>query len=172
MLAALFFPPTKTQPLPDTLAPSVALAGSKTDQETNVHDQERPARWTMRQAVSKPVLHDELAWELDALPTGETDCLANTANAAAAIDHALPDLNWAGCYFVRAHELVPGPFQGRPACSRTRLARACAVPRLPGVGRSWGGGRRGFSRPHRLRQTACVRAGPAAAKRYRLPARV
>jgi hypothetical protein len=52
---------------------------------------------------------------------GETDGLANTANAAAAIYHALPDLNWAGFYFVRGHELVLGPFRGRPACSRIPL---------------------------------------------------
>jgi GAF domain-containing protein len=77
----------------------------------------------MRQTVSKSVLYDGLARELDALLTEETDCLANTANAAAAIYHALPDLNWAGFYFVRGHELVLGPFQGRPACSRIPLGK-------------------------------------------------
>jgi GAF domain-containing protein len=88
-----------------------------------VHDQERPTPWTTQQAVSKPVLYDELARELDALLSGETDSLANAANAAAAIYHALPDLNWTGFYFVRGHELVLGPFQGRPACSRIRLGK-------------------------------------------------
>jgi len=68
--------------------------------------------------MSKPVLYEDLARELDALLSGETDCLANAANAAAMIYHALPDLNWAGFYFVRGRELVLGPFQGRPACSR------------------------------------------------------
>jgi L-methionine (R)-S-oxide reductase len=73
--------------------------------------------------MSKPVLYDELARELDALLTGETDSLANTANAVAAIYYALPDLNWAGFYFLRGDELVLGPFQGRPACARIPLGK-------------------------------------------------
>ena len=88
-----------------------------------MHDQVRPTPWTTQQAVSKPVLYDELARELDALLIGETDPIANAANAAAAIYHALPDLNWTGFYFVRGHELVLGPFQGRPACSRIPLGK-------------------------------------------------
>ncbi len=88
-----------------------------------MHDQERPTPWTERRAVSKSVLYDELVRELDALLTGEMDSLANAANAAAAIYHALPDLNWAGFYFLRGNELVLGPFQGRPACSRIPLGK-------------------------------------------------
>jgi len=88
-----------------------------------MHDQHRPTHWTTQRAMSKPVLYDELARDLDALLTGETDCLANAANAAAAIYHTLPDLNWAGFYFVRGDELVLGPFQGRPACSRISLGK-------------------------------------------------
>ena len=49
--------------------------------------------------------------------------IANAANAAAAIFHALPDLNWAGFYFLRDTELVLGPFQGRPACVRIALGQ-------------------------------------------------
>ena len=35
----------------------------------------------------------------------------------------LPDLNWAGFYFLRGDELVLGPFQGRVACVRIALGR-------------------------------------------------
>jgi L-methionine (R)-S-oxide reductase len=35
----------------------------------------------------------------------------------------MPDLNWAGFYFLRGEELVLGPFQGRPACVRIALGR-------------------------------------------------
>ena len=49
---------------------------------------------------------------------GETDVIANLANAAAAIYHTLPSLNWAGFYLARGTELVLGPFQGKPACVR------------------------------------------------------
>jgi GAF domain-containing protein len=87
-----------------------------------MHDVTRPAPWTgSRQAGGKAALYRELAEELDALLTGETDATANAANAAAAIYHALPGLNWAGFYFLRDDMLVLGPFQGRPACVRIAL---------------------------------------------------
>ena len=92
-----------------------------------MHDPTRPAPWTeTRQAGGgraggKTVLYRDLAEELDALLTGEADATANAANAAAAIYHALPGLNWAGFYFLRDDMLVLGPFQGRPACVRIGL---------------------------------------------------
>jgi GAF domain-containing protein len=49
---------------------------------------------------------------------GERDPWANAANAAALVFESLPDLNWAGFYFLRGGELVVGPFQGRVACVR------------------------------------------------------
>jgi GAF domain-containing protein len=64
-----------------------------------------------------------LARELDALLADEPDAVANAANAAAAIYHALPALNWAGFYFLRGEELIVGPFQGLPACVRIPLGR-------------------------------------------------
>ena len=84
-----------------------------------MHDAARPAPWTRAaRAGGKAALYRDLAEELDALLTGETDATANAANAAAAIFHALPRLNWAGFYFLRDDTLVVGPFQGRPACVR------------------------------------------------------
>jgi len=36
----------------------------------------------------------------------------------------MPDLNWAGFYFLRSpDELVVGPFQGKPACVRIKVGR-------------------------------------------------
>ena len=52
---------------------------------------------------------------------GERDPWANAANAAALVFEQLPDLNWAGFYFLRGGELVVGPFQGRAACVRIAL---------------------------------------------------
>ena len=71
----------------------------------------------------KAGLYQELAAQIDALLTGEFDGTANLANAAAAIYHALPALNWAGFYLARGAELVLGPFQGKPACIRIALGR-------------------------------------------------
>lgn len=58
-----------------------------------------------------------------ALFAGERDGLANSANLASLIFHKLPDLNWAGFYWLRGSELVLGPFQGKPACVRIPLGK-------------------------------------------------
>lgn len=49
---------------------------------------------------------------------GERDPIANAANLSALILTSVPDVNWAGFYFVRGRELVLGPFQGKTACVR------------------------------------------------------
>jgi GAF domain-containing protein len=88
-----------------------------------------------------------LAEELVGLLSGESDLVANAANTAALIFDALPDLNWAGFYFLKrkgaevapsgpeskapgatfdtrtSFELVVGPFQGKPACVRIALGK-------------------------------------------------
>jgi L-methionine (R)-S-oxide reductase len=68
-----------------------------------------------------------LATELRGLLAGEDDLVANAANTAALLFEALPDLNWAGFYFLRHRgtvpELIVGPFQGRPACVRIALGK-------------------------------------------------
>ena len=58
-----------------------------------------------------------------ALLEGETDLIANAANLAALIYHSLPDLNWAGFYFLKGDQLVLGPFQGQPACVRIEMGK-------------------------------------------------
>lgn len=88
-----------------------------------MHDPERPTPWTGARPASKSALYGDLVSELGGLLAGETDRVANAANAAAALYHALPDLNWAGFYLLRGEELVLGPFQGRPACVRIPLGR-------------------------------------------------
>ena len=69
-------------------------------------------------AADKRTMYSDLASALRGLVTGETDAVANMANAAALIWETLPELNWAGFYRNVAGELVLGPFQGRPACIR------------------------------------------------------
>jgi len=71
----------------------------------------------------RPPTYAELAEEPAALLGDERDRIANTANFAALVYHALPDVNWVGFYFLRAGELVLGPFQGRPACIRIPLGK-------------------------------------------------
>ena len=70
---------------------------------------------------SKPEQYAQLLDQARALMHGEPDRIANAANLAALVFHALPDLNWAGFYFFDGRELVVGPFQGLPACVRIPL---------------------------------------------------
>lgn len=66
---------------------------------------------------------DDLLGTLEAVLAGEHDLVANAANMAAVLFQNLPDVNWAGFYFVRDGELVLGPFQGRVACVRISFGR-------------------------------------------------
>jgi GAF domain-containing protein len=65
----------------------------------------------------------ELNQQLVALISGETNWLANLANAAALLYNHLDRVNWAGFYLLREEELVLGPFQGKPACIRIPLGK-------------------------------------------------
>ena len=70
--------------------------------------------------------YDLLERQVRELLAGEPDYIANAANFASFVFHELPDVNWAGFYFLDdAGDLVLGPFGGRPAC--TRLARGRGV---------------------------------------------
>lgn len=73
--------------------------------------------------AGKPALYAALLQQAQALFEGEHDRVANAANLSALIWHALPDLNWAGIYFFDGHELVLGPFQGKPACVRIAIGK-------------------------------------------------
>ena len=66
---------------------------------------------------------DALLETLEAVFSGERDLIANAANMAALLFQTLPDVNWAGFYFLRDADLVLGPFQGRVACVRIPLGR-------------------------------------------------
>jgi GAF domain-containing protein len=67
--------------------------------------------------------YPSLKRQAEALLTGETDRVANAANLAALLYHSLPDINWAGFYFLQGGQLVLGPFQGMPACVRIPVGR-------------------------------------------------
>lgn len=58
-----------------------------------------------------------------ALLSGQRHRVANAANLSALIMQEIPDLNWAGFYFLEGDELVLGPFQGKPACVTIPLGR-------------------------------------------------
>ena len=73
--------------------------------------------------ADKPGFYAGLEAQARALVAGEPDRVANAANLAALIYHALPHINWAGYYFLQGETLVLGPFQGKPACVRIPVGR-------------------------------------------------
>ena len=78
---------------------------------------------TPASSQSKPAHYAELVAQTRSLLADEHDLIANAANFSALVFHSLADLNWAGFYFHDGHELVVGPFQGKPACVRIALGR-------------------------------------------------
>ena len=77
---------------------------------------------------AKPKLYASLVVQLMSLLKDEQDLIANAANFSALLFNSLPNVNWAGFYFLRGDELVLGPFQGNPACVRIPLGKGvCGV---------------------------------------------
>jgi GAF domain-containing protein len=73
--------------------------------------------------LPKAAAYREILGQLEALFSGERSGLANAANMAAALYQALPDVNWAGFYFLQGGDLVLGPFQGKAACVRIPVGK-------------------------------------------------
>lgn len=61
--------------------------------------------------------------EIKALIEGVPYPITNYANVAAAIFHAMPNINWAGFYLLEGDTLILGPFQGKPACASIQLGK-------------------------------------------------
>lgn len=77
------------------------------------------------QLEGKAELYREVELQLRGLFGGERDKIANAANMSALLFQMLPELNWAGFYFLAdgRNELVVGPFQGKPACVRIAVGK-------------------------------------------------
>lgn len=68
--------------------------------------------------MDKKIVYAEIAKQLTALLNDEHDIIANMANTSALLYQSLHDINWVGFYRNVNHELLLGPFQGKPACFR------------------------------------------------------
>lgn len=65
-----------------------------------------------------------LAAQVEALLAGGRNLVANAAQLSAFIYQEVPDLNWAGFYFVEdGDQLLLGPFQGKVACMRIPFSK-------------------------------------------------
>ncbi|HEX7295110.1 MAG TPA: GAF domain-containing protein [Pyrinomonadaceae bacterium] len=78
--------------------------------------------------TDKSKLYASLVVQLLSLLKGEHYFIANAANFSALLFNSLPNVNWAGFYFLHDDELVLGPFQGNPACVRIPMGKGvCGV---------------------------------------------
>ncbi len=69
-------------------------------------------------ADDKEEFYCQLLQHADSLLTEEQNWIANLANISSLLYYQLEDVNWAGFYLYDGKELVVGPFQGKPACTR------------------------------------------------------
>ena len=90
----------------------------------------------------KEIFYRTLGKSIAELLGDERDFLANAANVAAVLYEELPEVNWAGFYLLKGQDLVLGPFQGKPACTRIG----------PGKGVCGAAARSGRNRGRRKRQ--------------------
>jgi len=77
---------------------------------------------TIPKGISKEDTYKSLYPQIVALTEGESDAIANISNIMAALKEAF-GWWWVGVYFVKAEELVLGPFQGPVACTRIALGK-------------------------------------------------
>ena len=72
---------------------------------------------------NKSEFYSTLINQVKAILDKERDMIANAANLSAALWMQMTELNWVGFYLMKNGELVVGPFQGKPACTRIALGK-------------------------------------------------
>jgi len=83
--------------------------------------------------ASKEDRYQTMIPQIKALVEGETDLIANISNIMAVLKETM-NFFWVGVYFVKAEELVLGPFQGPLACTRIGYGKGVC-------GKAWQEGR-------------------------------
>lgn len=73
--------------------------------------------------TNKKELYSLLTLQMQALIESDLPLVTNLSNAAALINEALNQINWAGFYLMKEDYLVLGPFQGKVACVKIQLGK-------------------------------------------------
>jgi L-methionine (R)-S-oxide reductase len=73
--------------------------------------------------VSRSNSRETMLRQAESLTANEPDWVCNAANLSALIYWSLEKISWAGFYVFDGKELVLGPFQGKPACTRIALGK-------------------------------------------------
>ena len=67
---------------------------------------------------------DNMLIMLEGLMEGDDDlALTKLCNASALINALIGRINWCGFYLVKDNELILGPFQGMPACTKIEIGK-------------------------------------------------
>lgn len=64
-----------------------------------------------------------LCRQMEALAEGVEYEITNLSNASALLFDSLEEVNWAGFYLYRDGQLLLGPFQGKPACTKIAMGK-------------------------------------------------
>ncbi|MFA9398982.1 MAG: GAF domain-containing protein [Clostridiaceae bacterium] len=60
---------------------------------------------------------------LESLIMDESEWITNLSNATALINALIDRVSWCGFYLLKNKELILGPFQGMPACTKIQLGK-------------------------------------------------
>lgn len=63
-------------------------------------------------------MYELLKKQIKSIFEGEQALISNSANFSALLFNSLENINWLGFYFYDGQDLMVGPFQGKPACTR------------------------------------------------------
>lgn len=66
---------------------------------------------------------DNMLLMLEGLVQGDEIALTKLSNASALINVMIDRINWCGFYLVNKEELILGPFQGMPACTKIQIGK-------------------------------------------------
>lgn len=77
--------------------------------------------------------YEWMAVQLRALAEDVEYEITNLANASALLFESMEGINWAGFYLLRDNQLILGPFQGKPACTKIPMGKGvCGTAALRG----------------------------------------
>ncbi len=75
----------------------------------------------LESSKNKPEMYETIINQLKYLLEDVNDNITNLSNTSALLNAYLKDINWVGFYLFKNNELLLGPFQGLPACTKIMI---------------------------------------------------
>lgn len=67
--------------------------------------------------------YENMVTMLEGLVTGNENIITKLSNASALINAFVERINWCGFYLAQGEDLILGPFQGLPACTKIKYGQ-------------------------------------------------